>query len=173
MNSDGSDILQLTDHKAYHASPGWSPDGLKIVFDSQRTGHADIYIMDPDGSNIQNLTNTPGIHDISPMSSPCGKYIAYQKEVGDYWEIMIYNVIDRSILQLTHINADNQQPAWSLDGAQIVFMTRQNPGSNHDIFVMDTSGNNVQQLTNNPAQDWYPAWKPGKSPGAEKTTISL
>ncbi|MFC1887609.1 TolB family protein [Candidatus Cloacimonadota bacterium] len=171
MNCDGTNIQQLTDHPAYHASPGWSPDGEYIVFDSQRTGNADIYIMESDGTNIQNITNTSGIHDISPMWSPVGNKIAYQKEVGDHWEIMIYDVNNNTIEQLTYIDADNQQPAWSNDGSQLVIMTRQDPGPNHDLYIIDITGDNLQQLTNNPAQDWYPAFKPVEGVGTQNNSV--
>ena len=44
------------------------------------------------------------------------------------------------------------------DGERIAFTSRQN--GNWDIYVMDTSGGNLQQLTDEPAKDWHPAWSP-------------
>jgi len=162
------EVIQLTNFPVYHASPGYSPDGNFIVFDSQRTGHADIYIMEADGTNIQNYSNTLGIHEISPMWSPVENKIAFQKEVGEFWEIVILDLNNNTIGQLTQINADNQQPAWSNDGSQIVFMTRQDPGPNHEISIIDTTGNNLYQLTNNTAQDWYPAFQADSATDVEQ-----
>ena len=64
-------------------SPSWSPDGERIAFMSDRMGtgkSVDIYVMDLDGGNLQNLTNSPHA-DVrhpawlnSPFSvSPAGK----------------------------------------------------------------------------------------------------
>ena len=39
--------------------PVWSPDGTQIAFASNRDGDFDIYVMDADGSNVQQVTNLP------------------------------------------------------------------------------------------------------------------
>jgi len=36
-----------------NASPGWSPDGRRIVFSSDRNGDNEIYIMDANGDNVR------------------------------------------------------------------------------------------------------------------------
>jgi hypothetical protein len=56
--SDGSGPpANLTDHAAYDSQPAWSPDGTKIAFYSDRDGgDGDIYLMDPNGANVQRLT---------------------------------------------------------------------------------------------------------------------
>jgi len=46
---------QLTD-QASDESPTWSPDGTRIAFSSARDGHAEIYVMNADGSNLLRLT---------------------------------------------------------------------------------------------------------------------
>ncbi len=57
MNADGSGQQRLT---TQGAQPGWSPDGQKIAFMSERDGNAEIYNMNADGSQQRNLTRTPG-----------------------------------------------------------------------------------------------------------------
>ncbi len=49
----------LTQHRAWDDQPAWSPDGRRIAFISQRSGAADLYIMDADGGNVRRLTYTP------------------------------------------------------------------------------------------------------------------
>jgi Tol biopolymer transport system component len=53
MNSDGSNQEQLTTEPAPISSdnPAWSPDGTKIIFDTNRNQRVDILVMDADGSN--------------------------------------------------------------------------------------------------------------------------
>ena len=47
-------------------SPSWSPsDGKRIAFVSDRDGNPEIYVMDADGGNPQNLTNNPQ-NDLQP-----------------------------------------------------------------------------------------------------------
>ena len=59
MNTDGKNLLQLTDHGARDMSPVWSPNGQWIAFNSNRDGNCEVYVMDADGRNVHRLTNDP------------------------------------------------------------------------------------------------------------------
>ena len=65
---------QLTDAPNFSENPNWSPDGTRIVFDSDRVekGDLDIYSVKADGSDIRRLTNSPAL-DALPAYSPDGK----------------------------------------------------------------------------------------------------
>jgi eukaryotic-like serine/threonine-protein kinase len=54
----------------------WTPDG-KIVFTSSASGHPEVWIIDSDGANLRQVTNTP-VPSVSPAATPDGKYIVYQ-----------------------------------------------------------------------------------------------
>lgn len=72
MNVDGSKVRKLTAGDSSNYLPSWSPDGNKIIFTSSGphpTGK-DICIMNNDGTNVINLTNTPDIDDYLAIWSP-------------------------------------------------------------------------------------------------------
>jgi Tol biopolymer transport system component len=69
INSDGSDLTNLTSNSAGDFNPRWSPDGKKITFVSNRDGDKDIYTMDADGSNVAPVT-TNSWHDMDPDWQP-------------------------------------------------------------------------------------------------------
>jgi Tol biopolymer transport system component len=69
MNSDGSEQRRLTNNVGRDYATFWSPDGGKILFESNRDGNPEIYIMNPDGSEQTNLTINPA-RDGSPSWSP-------------------------------------------------------------------------------------------------------
>ncbi len=53
MDPDGSNPLQLTDQPGMVSSdnPVWSPDGKEILFDTNRAGRGEIWMMERDGTN--------------------------------------------------------------------------------------------------------------------------
>jgi Tol biopolymer transport system component len=69
MNADGSGVTNLTYNPADDSFPIWSPDGTRIVFQSDRDGDDEICVMNADGSGVANLTNEPE-HDWAPDWSP-------------------------------------------------------------------------------------------------------
>ncbi len=76
MNADGSNPKQITKHDGVDVHPRWSPDGKKIVFQSNRSGNRDIWIVNTDGSGLRQITNNPG-PDMTPYWSPDGKKIVF------------------------------------------------------------------------------------------------
>ena len=57
MNPDGSEQVNLTQHRADDLGAVWSPRGDKILFVSDRQGTRvrDLYLMNPDGTNIRRV----------------------------------------------------------------------------------------------------------------------
>ena len=54
--------------------------------------------------------------------------------------------------------------AQSLDSMIVFSSDRDNPGGNHDIFVMKSNGSQVRNLSNNPlSHDQAPAWSPDRT----------
>ncbi len=60
-------------------NPDWSPSGKQIVFESNRDGDDEVFVMNADGTNQRNLTKNTGISDIDPVFSPDGRKIAFER----------------------------------------------------------------------------------------------
>ena len=50
-------LVQVTHHPAEDRAPAWSPDGTRLMFDSDRDGNRSIYVIDVDGSNLERVTS--------------------------------------------------------------------------------------------------------------------
>lgn len=88
INTDGTNLKQLTSEKGEDAFPAWSPDGSKIAFASNRNGNWDIWVMDSDGNNQQLLTSYSFANEFYPTWDPTGTKIAFTSGLSgnsDIW----------------------------------------------------------------------------------------
>ena len=53
-----SGAVNLTDSPSEDALPIWPPDGVRIAFESERDGDAEVYIMNADGSGLTRITDS-------------------------------------------------------------------------------------------------------------------
>ena len=132
----------------------------KIAFYSERYGHADIYVINDDGTNLQRLTNNNS-NDQTPDWSSDGTKIAFTSDRTGNKEIWVMDSDGSNPVQLTFTPENESQPDWSPDDNYIAF-TRWSPGSwdDGDVYIMDPTGSNVVQLTVDPANDSRPTWYP-------------
>ncbi len=116
MNPDGTEQVNITNHRADDVSPIWSPTGEHILFVSDRDGPRDLYLMDPDGANVRRVFAKSATRS-GPTWGPDEKQIVYNH--GPPGNSFIYiGTIDSKKEERVAIGG---QPTWSPDGTQIVF----------------------------------------------------
>ena len=150
------------------AYPMLSPDGTRLLFQSDRTGDWEIYTVKPDGTDLVRLTTSPGA-DAGPVWSPDGKRIAFasERDAGDS-EIYVMNADGSGVRRLTKQPGDDSHPHWSPDGSRIVFNSaRTTPDLKadwstqfHEIFTMAADGSDVRQVTRFQTVSTYPSFSP-------------
>jgi TolB protein len=127
----------------------------QIVFDTNRDGNFEIYVMTPSGTGVQRLTNNAA-RDAEPNVSPDGAKIAFVSDRDGNNEIYVMNVDGSGQTRLTTNGASDREPAWSPDGTQIVF--RSDRDGNNEIYKMNADGSDQTRLTNHAASDALPDW---------------
>jgi Tol biopolymer transport system component len=156
----GSNPIRLTTSIEQDYSPKWSPDGTRIAFARSlgSGGAADLYVMDPDGSNQRNLSNGGGTVNVPLAWSPDGTQILITSNRAGQPDLWIVYADGSNPVQLTN-DANNEMDAdWSPDGSKIAY--DRVSGAETDIWLMNADGSGVMNLTNRPRQNVAPAWSP-------------
>ena len=170
MNLADGNVTALTSGDTADSIPlAWRPDGQKILCAIQSSfnpydfdkgnNSSDVYVMNTDGKNMLNLTQTPE-YEISASWSPDGDRIAFDKAIDERGTaIFVMNANGLNPQRLTFGPGNSMAPDWSPDGRTIAFLSNRD-GANR-IYTMDTAGKNVQQLTHRRRKfDGAPAWSP-------------
>jgi Tol biopolymer transport system component len=140
---DGTGYRQITDDPSRNRGPAWSPDGERIAFYSDRSGHYDLWTIRPDGSGLERLTATTGPGLLIPRWSPDGsQLIAGGTDTTRLFDIR-RPLADREVRALPPI-ADGmtfQGRSWSPDGTRLAGYGLRNDGSFGGIFVYTLQSN--------------------------------
>ena len=127
----------------------------KIAFHSTRDGDFEIYVMNPDGSDVTRVTNHPG-GNVDPIWSPDGKRIAFASFRTGRSEVFAINVDGTGETQLT--TEGGFPGAWSPDGTRIAFANSSD--GDDEVFLLNLDGSGVTRLTDNSFRDFPTGWSP-------------
>jgi tricorn protease len=140
----GGKATRLTEHAFADSDPSWSPDGKKILFSSDRSGHSDLYVLESDDLDhpaltqahkfkTTRLTDSPG-EEVGAAFSPKGDRIAFIRE-GKLW-LMKPDGSDQKVLVGAQKVLDFD---WSPDGKYVAFC-RMDGSFAAEVYVAATDG---------------------------------
>ena len=134
-----------------------------ISFTTNRNGNNDIYRMNADGTNQQQLTNAPE-GESDAKWSPDGTKIVYTKTLTSIdKQVWTMNADGSGKTLVSNAAGYNVALNWSPNGRKILFGTSTST-SNLFLWTMDPDGTNKQQLTSNASQvDHFAQWSPDSS----------
>src|SRR6266511_3846540 len=157
VEANGKNLKQLTTAGA-GGPPAWTRDGSRIAY----LHGGDIWLVNRDGTNPVNLTETPEPVEATPRFSPDGSLLLFNR-------IVSFGEGDAFLLDLatgTETNLTNSPMVldgavtWSPDGEKIL-----GNGPTTGLFVMDADGTDVihdEEASGRPvAKDLLPVGRPG------------
>ena len=161
-DSNGNLGRRITSFRGGNVSPVYNPKtGAQIAFISDRTGLPQLYIMNSDGSSVQQMTD--GGYASSPSWSPNGQFLAFawDRKYGPGapggQDIYVMEVATRKWTQLTHDGGRCDFPSWSPDNRHIVYANSADGRADHmRVWTMLTDGTQRRPLTG-PGAD-MPNW---------------
>lgn len=185
MNVDGSDVRMVSTGEGRTTCSYLFPNGKRILYSSTHLGAKqcppkpdfsqgyvwavyetfDVFTAEPDGSDLKQLTNTPGYDAETTITRDGKKLVFTSKRDGDL-DIYAMDANGKNVKRLTDELGYDGGPFWSYDGKQIVYrayhpqtekekadyvaLLKQNliRPTVLDIWVMNADGSNKRQVTN-------------------------
>lgn len=163
INLEDNSVESLSNNKVRDIQPAWSPDGRRIAFISTRQGPSQIWIMHADGSNQERFSRSGSLKDSHPVWSPDGQFIIFNQGtvLGGVPKLVGARVGEEPYMEKKIVpdSTPMREAVISPDGFWLAYESWPE-GENHDIFIMITNGPARQRLTDDPALDFDPTWRP-------------
>jgi TolB protein len=146
LNLSNGKTKQLTNSPFKDTSPSFSPDGSKIVFQSNRSGSDQLYTMSAKGGVDKRISFGSGQY-LNPVWSPDGNMIAFSKKQKGRHHIgvMRFDGSDERLLTASYMDRD---PRWAPNSGAIAF-TREIDGSSgsSSLYRININGQNLRRLS--------------------------
>lgn len=137
---------------------GTSLLGTKIYFVSNRSGHKEIWVMDPDGSNQRQISHFNSL-SIMPAVSPDGARIAFTSYARGNPAIFILSTdTGRRLPFYNQVASMNATPDFTPDGKQLVYSSTASGWA--QIYIANTDGSNLRRISNTRALEVEPKVNP-------------
>lgn len=154
MNSDGSNIKQLTTKRGYDGGPFFSPDGKKIVWRkfsiSRKT--AEIYTMNIDGSEKKQLTHLNAM-SWAPFYHPSGDYIIFTTNLHGHTNFELYIIDSKGAQKPKRVSFHpgfDGLPVFHPNGKEIYWTTQKSRTAPSQLYKALWNDKKARQLLHLP-----------------------
>jgi TolB protein len=197
MNVDGSNVKMISNGEGRTTCSYFFPGNKRVLYSSTHLGDKqcpprpdfsrgyvwavypafDVFTANADGSDLKQLTNTPG-YDAETTITLDGKKLVFTSMRDGDLDIYTMDADGKNVRRLTNELGYDGGPFWSYDGKQIVYRAH-HPKTDKDkaeytsllkdnlirptvleIFVMNADGSNKRQVTNNGKANFGPYFFP-------------
>ncbi|MDO1499985.1 hypothetical protein Q2T40_07560 [Winogradskyella maritima] len=152
---NGFKEVQLTDNNSNNRYSSYNKEGTKILFESDRDGRWQIYIMDIDG-NGESRVLTSTSNDRRPTWHPFKNMILFESDRSGTNELYTYD-IDTKALKMVPIPLEGHKSyaEFFSNGVELIFCLETEKG-NKDIYRVHKKGKLLRKLVSNEQKNRYP-----------------
>ncbi|MBP6913210.1 MAG: PD40 domain-containing protein [Candidatus Levybacteria bacterium] len=163
MNEDGSEVKNIT--PKMEDTEEWDPvenlDGNIIFVQRKTDDHLtdDIFMIDKNGDNLSRLSRN-SVPDWYPSVNPRSYDLVYVSRDKADSKDSIYTMQQNGVnkTRLTFLPGNSDDPSYNTTGKKIIFIN--DNGGNYDIFLMDTSGGNIEKIYESTVDELSPVFLP-------------
>ncbi len=155
FDKKGENWRNLTDDKFRERLPRWSPDSKKIAFHSDRSGRFQIWTINPDSSNPQQLTFSEKTAATAPVFSPDGNRLVFTEFSEKAQSSRILD-LTKPWTEQTPLNLppmpDNKSYSvrdWSKDGKKLLYIYFEPDGDEIGTGIFDLEKQTFDKMTDN------------------------
>jgi len=142
--------------KGSNSAPAWAPDGSRLAVSLSREGGSQLYLVNPDGSNVRRLSQSAGI-DTEPVFSPDGQSLYFTSDRGGSAQIYRMPAGGGEAQRVTFEGSYNVSPRISPDGKVLAYIARN--GSKFQVATLDLATRQTQVLSDSD-KDESPSFAP-------------
>ena len=181
-STSGGAARRITSSQGRELFPKFSPDGKWIAFTGQYDGNFNVYVMPAEGGTPKRLTisATLGRDDVSDRMGPNNIVMAWQntkplivfrsrmKSFNDFIGSLFTVGLDAELPQQVPVprggfvsfSPDDSKMAYNRVFREFRTWKHYRGGMADDIWIYEFNTGDIENLTNNPAQDICPMWGP-------------
>ena len=182
VGKEGGTARRLTSGPGYTSFPHFSPDGKQLAFTSQYDGNTEVYVMPGEGGEPKRLTTTAtlGRDDISDRMGPNNLVMGWENTqplvvfrsrrtsfnsfIGDLETVGMNAELPKQLPVprggFVSFSPDDSEMAYNRVFREFRTWKHYRGGMADDVWIYDFKTQQVENLTNNPAQDICPMWGP-------------
>ncbi|HEX9960796.1 MAG TPA: protein kinase, partial [Pyrinomonadaceae bacterium] len=153
FDKNGGSWRSLMNDRFRERIPRWSPDGSQIAFYTDRSGKYQIWAINPDGSNLRQITFTEKMGANAPVYSPDGSRMAYTELESNSQSSFILDLTKpwseqtpQPLPQMANGKSFSVRD-WSNDGKKLLLIYFEPDGDEHGVGVFNLETNTYEKMT--------------------------
>jgi TolB protein len=155
----GYKVKQLTTNNSDNRYASYNKDGEVIVFESNRDGHWQIYIMDVNGNRQERIIISES-NDRRPTWHPYKNIILFESDRTGTNELYTYDLSDRTLKKISvKLEGHKMYAQFAPNGNEIAFNYKVNDNI-YDIYITSVNGKRLEKIISNQFQNSYPRYSP-------------